>query len=479
MSFYSFYFLLLFFFLLCLFSLCRNKWVKLAFLLFGNLVFYYLNGGLWALVFLVVFIGGIYGLGFFLATHPKRVLFVLSLVLSLLPLVAYKYVSTIFGYFLPGNGYSTFINQITIPLGLSFVTLNAIAYLSEIYTGKMSNERNLLIFSIYLSLFSYIVSGPIEDPKTMIQDLNENHPFDYENVAIGLRRMGLGLFLKVFIADSLGYIVNSVFGGLSTSSALMIVFASIAFTFEIYADFYGYSLIAQGSAQALGLSLSDNFHQPYLSSSLSLFWRRWHMTFQNWLMNYIYFPLGGSRCPKWRIAINLLIVFLASGLWHGAGFTFIVWGLLNGLYLLIERAFGLNKKAKKGTSRIFGTIVTFLLISLSWVFFRSASLSDALVVFRAIFYGAWKEAFAVLTKSISLLSLLPSNSTSILRMIFGVVGIAFLICLDFSERKKGSLAIRSAGWRPALRWTCYLSLIIISVGIGVWGSVSPFMYAQF
>lgn len=268
--------------------------------------------------------------------------------------------------------------DILLPIGLSFHTFQAMSYTIEVYRGNQAPERHFGIYALYVMFYPQLVAGPIERPQNMLWQFHQEHRFDYARVVSGLQLMALGLFKKVVIADRLAVATEKVWSEPSSYQGWPIAAAILFFSFQIYLDFSAYSEIAQGSARVMGFDLMQNFDAPYFARSIGEFWRRWHISLSTWFRDYVYVPLGGNK-----LARNALIVFALSGLWHGANWTFVVWGALHGTALLIERA--LRGKAKAEGQRevapvwrnVLGTAITFSFVSLAWVFFRAQSLSDA------------------------------------------------------------------------------------------------------
>jgi len=279
--------------------------------------------------------------------------------------------------------------SIILPIGLSFHTFQAMSYTIEVYRGNQKAERHLGIYALYVMFFPQLVAGPIERPQNLLHQFYEKHSFEYYRVTNGLRRMAYGLFLKVVIADRLAGYVNVVYSDPASYKGMSFAVATIFFAFQIYCDFAGYSYMAIGAAEVMGFRLMRNFNRPYLARSISEFWGRWHISLSTWFRDYVYVPLGGNRVSRPRWYFNLLITFFLSGLWHGANWTFVIWGTLNGLYLVaslmtahlresVARAAGIGRHA--GVRAAWGVLVTFGLTCVAWVFFRAASLDDALYI---------------------------------------------------------------------------------------------------
>ncbi|HZK78006.1 MAG TPA: MBOAT family O-acyltransferase, partial [Gemmatimonadaceae bacterium] len=282
--------------------------------------------------------------------------------------------------------------SIILPIGLSFHTFQAMSYTIEVYRGNQKAEHHLGIYALYVMFFPQLVAGPIERPQNLLHQFYEKHEVDYDRITSGLKRMAWGLFMKVVIADRLARYVNVVYNDPKSFMGLTTIIATVFFAFQIYCDFAGYSHMAIGAAEVMGFKLMRNFDRPYLSRSISEFWGRWHISLSSWFRDFLYIPLGGNRVSRPRWYYNLFITFLLSGLWHGANWTFVIWGALNGFYLIfslitadlraaVAKAVGLAQRpALHNVVRI---LITFGLTTFAWIFFRANSLSDALHVISA------------------------------------------------------------------------------------------------
>lgn len=294
-----------------------------------------------------------------------------------------------------GLGWHPALHTVLLPIGLSFHTFQSMSYTIEVYRGRHPAERNLLVYSLFVLFYPQMVAGPIERPQHLLAQFRERHRFELSRVIDGLALMTWGFFKKVCVADRLALLVNHVYDTAGTQSSTTLLVATYFLAFQIYCDFSGYSDIAIGAAQVMGLRLIDNFNRPYAARSVSEFWRRWHISLSTWFRDYLYIPLGGNRVGIPRQFMNLMIVFMISGLWHGANWTYVVWGALHGFYLV----------ASKLTERVRDTIwtsplsavaalrpvvqifVTFNLVTLAWIFFRASSVTNAWDIVSGIFSG--------------------------------------------------------------------------------------------
>ncbi len=283
--------------------------------------------------------------------------------------------------------------DVLLPVGISFYTFQALGYTIDVYRGHVPAEKNFIDYALFISFFPQLVAGPIERSSNMLHQLKEYHPFHYENLKAGFLPVLWGLFKKVVIADNFAVVVNQVYNAPQEHGGGAFLVATVAFAFQIYCDFSAYSDIARGSARMLGFRLMENFNCPYFAVSIKDFWRRWHISLSSWFKDYLYFPLGGSRCGKGRTCLNVMIVFFVSGLWHGAALTFVAWGLLNGAYQVVSLLLDPLRKKVMGALHLSGdnlfvkgfrVCCTFFLTCMAWVLFRANSLTDALTAYRAL-----------------------------------------------------------------------------------------------
>ena len=274
-----------------------------------------------------------------------------------------------------------------MPLGISFFTLQALGYLVDVYLGRIKAEHNWWDYMLFVSFFPQVASGPISKAANLLPQIKAKRVFSNIQFASGCRWLLWGMFLKVAVADRIDTIVTPVYNLYVNYDGMTCLIASILYTFQIYADFAGYSFMAMGVGKMLGFNLINNFNRPYLSQSITEFWHRWHISLSTWLKDYIYIPLGGSRCSKLRNFWNIIVTFLVSGIWHGANWTFIVWGLLHGLFQVFEKSLGLNKRRSTGITQCLRIFITFILVSFAWIFFRMPTLKDATAVIEKIFFN--------------------------------------------------------------------------------------------
>jgi len=326
----------------------------------------------------------------------RKMLLVLSLIANIGVLAFFKYfnfINTILDTLLGFSSHHTPFPFLTflLPIGLSFHTFQAMSYTIEVYRRNQKAEKHFGIYALYVMFYPQLVAGPIERPQNMLWQFHRNHKYDFENLKSGLMQMAFGMFKKVVIADRLSEIVDRAYADPNAQSGKTFLIVSILYSFQIYCDFSGYSDIGIGAARTMGFKLMDNFNVPYLSNSIRGFWGRWHISLSTWFRDYLYIPLGGSRVKASKKYLNIMIVFLISGLWHGANWTFIIWGALHGTLLIAESFINdISVKLKKPVYRnlffrIFKTISVFLIITLAWILFRSPNLYVAKNVLKKIF----------------------------------------------------------------------------------------------
>lgn len=369
------------------------------------------------------------------------------------------------------------------PIGISFYSLCALGYVVDVYKGKAKAEKNFIKYILFISFFPIVTSGPIQRTDTFLKQISEEKSFSYEQVRFGLLMIAYGLFAKNFVADRLGYIVGNAYNGYETQTGCVLLIGVVVYAFQLYCDFMGYSYIALGSARALGFDLPDNFKQPYFSKSVKEFWGRWHISLSTWLRDYIYFPLGGSRNGLIRTLINIAIVFVISGIWHGRGLTFIVWGALHGLFrifdeLTLKKRDGFLKKAGTG---LIGKILsglsivwTFILVDFAWLFFRAESLESALVIIRKII----TENELIRTFREGLYTFGRSRK----ELLLWFLGLLIVFIVDIVHEKGVHIGEWLNKRNVFLRWALYLIFIVFIIGTGIYYygySASTFIYSGF
>ncbi|HVW97754.1 MAG TPA: MBOAT family O-acyltransferase [Mucilaginibacter sp.] len=401
------------------------------------------------------------------AGHKRKLFLIASLIANIGVLCVFKYynfindnITAVLSKWGESNPFPFL--SILLPIGLSFHTFQAMSYTIEVYRGKQAAERHFGIYALYVMFYPQLVAGPIERPQNLLHQFHQKHYFDPAGVSEGLRQMLTGFLKKLVVADRIAIYVDTIYNNAANQSGKSLACATVFFAFQIYCDFSAYSDIAIGAAKVMGFDLMKNFNRPYLATSISEFWRRWHISLSTWFKDYVYIPLGGSRV-KSRIKLyrNLFLVFLISGLWHGANWTYVVWGILNGLLLIAESALGISSKAKNQVANIFRIIVTFLLICVTWVFFRASSIGSAVFIVKKIFsfdgplyVGNPKDHF-----------------------FYGLAAIIFLVFFEvINEFKPGVYKVLPNNF--VSRCGYYMLLVVIIMLFGVFGG-GQFIYFQF
>lgn len=468
----------------------RCRWFIL---LIASYVFYmYWN---WKLVFLILFTTIIsYFSAIFLNKYkekPKiqKFILILGLLLCFGVLLFFKYFPFLADvYFdivniLGGkkiNGYF----DIMLPVGISFYTFQTASYIIDVYKRKIEPEKHFGYYALFVTFFPQLVAGPIERPQDLLPQLkNKETSIKNINYSEAFRIILIGFFKKIAIADIIGIYVNNVYGNLNSATGFSVLLATLLFAVQILCDFSGYSDIAVGCAKLFGINLTENFDSPYSSKSIKEFWGKWHISLSRWLRDYIYFPLGGSRCKKVRWIVNVLIVFFISGLWHGANYTFIVWGLLHGIFQIVgvlTCAFRNNvwKKIHIDPSGKFVTITriicTFLLVDFCWIFFRATSINDACLAIAKLF-TEWSFNNSYFKTSLAQLGI---TSVAIFYILFVLLCLIFVDRLKYLKENKYSIFGNSI-----VRFSSYLILAwsVIHAWIFLQASQigSSFIYFQF
>ena len=438
-----------------------------------------------------------------LKSERKPYLYI-SILSNLGLLFSFKYLdffASSFNYLVPSTFLQIPLAHLILPMGISFYTFQTLSYSIDVYNGEIKAEKHLGIFAVFVSFFTQLVAGPIERASNLLPQFRKKHIFDEQRVKYGLQLMAWGFFKKLVIADRVAIVVNQIYNNPSDFSGLSIWIASILFAFQIYCDFSGYSDIAIGAAQVMGYDLMKNFDRPYFSKSISEFWKRWHISLSSWFKDYVYIPLGGNRTLKWRWYYNLFITFLISGIWHGANWTFVIWGALHGFYLiaalqlqpissLIYSKFSISKKTF--LYKFFHVSVTFFLVLVAWVFFRANNVSDAFLVLKKSIEGNFVAQITdlILLFKQTFINLSTAHLKNNVVLQGEDIGIKFyefimvLFSLAIMEsvhllQRKYSLRKEIAKLHWVIRWGLYYSFIAAIILLGSFGQASTFIYFQF
>jgi alginate O-acetyltransferase complex protein AlgI len=366
------------------------------------------------------------------------------------------------------------IESIVLPIGLSFHTFQALSYTIEVYKGKQKAERHLGIYALYVMFYPQLVAGPIERPQHILPQIRERKYFKSDNLLSGLRLMVWGLFKKVVIADRLAIYVNEVYNDPGQYHWINVLIATVFFSVQIYCDFSGYSDIAIGAAKTMGYELMINFRRPYFASNIRSFWEKWHISLSTWFRDYVFIPLGGSRVSFKRLLFNITVVFILSGFWHGANWTFIVWGALHAFYYVIfilwnKYAEGKSIKRETWHWRIAGWLITMFCVWVSWIFFRARDLSQAKLVIKQIFSRASSSEFRFV-----LLPSLGKVGFGYISMVIVLFALAFMLVIEKHYQPEFTELNRSP-----VKDIAFISITgAVIIGLGLFSN-SSFIYFQF
>lgn len=388
--------------------------------------------------------------------HRKKVFLFISLGVNLSILFFFKYYEFFIRdvLLLPeSSALASF--DVLLPVGISFYTFQTMSYTLDVYNNKVKVEMHLGRFALFVTYFPQLVAGPIERASHIIHQLKENLTFKSSNLIPAAKLFVFGLFKKIVIADRVALIVDPIYESPGDFSSFTLIFASIMFAIQIYCDFSGYSDMAIGLSKAFNVDLMKNFNSPYFSKSISEFWGRWHISLSTWFRDYVYIPMGGNRTIKWRWYYNLIITFLLSGIWHGANWTFVVWGGFHGLLLIFEKNF-----PKMVIHRSIRVVITFTLVLIGWVFFRANNISDAFQIFQSVFTTSLNVSR--LQQELLLIGLSKLNL---------IVAVSAIFVLFLKDLK---LNIHS----QMINWGYYYLLIYSIIIFGI-GETKSFIYFQF
>lgn len=382
-----------------------------------------------------------------------------------------------------GTPNTDFTLNLILPVGISFYTFQTLSYAIDVYRGDVKTERHFGYYALFVVFFPQLVAGPIERPDNLMPQLKVEHRWNTEDALAGFKRMIVGFFKKVVVADLLAVYVNVIYNDVENATGLGVVIASVMFAVQIYCDFSGYTDIAIGCARVMGYKLMQNFDRPYCAKSIKEFWNRWHISLSSWFRDYLYFPLGGSRCAPWKRYRNLMIVFLVSGLWHGADWTFVIWGALHGVYQVIglltlnaRKAF-FEKRGWNWDSKwhgMFQTAVTFVLADFAWIFFRANNTAELGVLMNKLF-TSWSTPVSEVFNSMGL---------TLTGAIVSILSVAIMVILDrlvrHGEQPQADGTLRSGlaisnGKSLVYVWVIIIAWMVLLAGDGS----SSFIYFQF
>ncbi|MEN8122742.1 MAG: MBOAT family O-acyltransferase [Bacteroidota bacterium] len=462
----------------------KHLTLRNAFILFASYLFY----GWWdwrflSLIIISSLVDFIVGKQLYKTENlsKRRLLLIVSLLVNLGFLAYFKYTnffidSFINSFRLFGGSMESFSLKIILPVGISFYTFQTLSYTIDIYRGRLKPTNNWLAFFSFVAFFPQLVAGPIERASHLLPQFFKTYKFNYQAMRSGLLLMGYGLFKKMVIADRLAIVVNEVYNNPEAYTGANLIVATVFFAFQIYCDFSGYSDIAIGLSRTIGFDIMKNFDSPYFSKSITEFWHRWHISLSTWFRDYVYIPLGGSRKGKYRTYLNLFLVFIISGLWHGAAITFVIWGFIHGVIIVFEKAtiktkdkaFQWIRIDKNNTlERLLFMFITFSIVTFAWIFFRANSFSDSVYIVQHLFDFSGQ-------KSIFELGLAQHEFK------FAIISILFLLLFDTIHRNFNAHRLLNK-IHFSLRSVVYVSIAFVIIIFGIYGddNVSEFIYFQF
>ena len=408
--------------------------------------------------------------------HIRKFYMTTAVVASLGVLFFFKYFNFVSGSIadflkLFSIEYSPFMLQVLLPVGISFYTFQTLSYVIDVYRGRVQAEKHFGIYAAFISFFPQLVAGPIERTTNLLPQIKRNNYFDYEQASYGMKLMAWGFFKKIVLADTLAIYVDAIYGNVYNYQGMALVLATFFFAVQIYCDFSGYSDIAIGCAKLFGINLMSNFKSPYFSSSVKEFWGRWHISLSTWFRDYVYIPLGGSRVGAWRHKVNLLITFLVSGLWHGANWTYVIWGGVHGIAQILENVLHFDAKSNKRIYNIVRMCIVFAFVTFAWVFFRAQSIQDAFFVIGHSLIGIgsplqyMKNGYAALGMGKALFK----------------TCMCFILMLGIYDgfSKKYDLIAVIGRLNVIVRWLLYIGIVLIILFYAPIGNDSSFIYFQF
>ncbi len=395
-------------------------------------------------------------------SRMKKRLLVLTVILLTGTLFFFKYAGLLSKLIAGDDALS-----ILLPVGISFYIFQSLTYVFEIYKGTMTPAGSFISYAAFSSFFPVLLSGPIERAPHLLPQFEEKHSFDYERIRHGLIRMAYGYFLKIVLASRLAIMVDLIYDNYMDATGYQLFIGTCLYSLQIFCDFASYSTIAIGTAEILGFSLTENFRQPFFADSCSDLWRRWHISLNSWFRDYVYIPLGGNRKGKGRKYLNILIVFTLSGMWHGADITFIIWGMLSGLFQIMEEGIsGIRSHFPKWLK----ICITFLLFTFAVCFFRADDIGQAMTVIGKVFTD-FRFASILTTSPFSL-------GLGVFHFMFLVAGLVILLIFDLVNERTGDAAGRIAACSTPVRWTIYFLLVLMILGSTSIGA-QEFIYFKF
>ena len=462
-----------------IYAIMRSAKGQNAVLLLASLVFYASYDFKYLLLLIactaVSYLGGLLG-------DRDRRIYIAAAVVNLLALLTFKYTGFALGSIQSLTGLNFSLPEILLPVGLSFYVFQSCSYLFDLYNHKLEAERNIINYGLFVCFFPTVISGPIQKGRELLPQIREKRTLSYENFSFFLLVFLWGAFLKLVIADRLALMTDKLFLEYYDYSGAILMLNSLAYTFQIYADFAGYSYMAIALARLFGFKLGDNFRQPYLATDIHDFWRRWHISLTSWFTEYLYFPLGGSRKGTARRYVNIFIVFLVSGLWHGAAWSFVLWGALHGFYQVFGHAARPGRNAlydrlgidrSKAAFRLGQRFVTFSLVSFAWIFFRSENLAKALVYCRNML-----RDFAPWTLFDGSITAFGISGADWAVLLFALAALGIVSALREKGYDSGCILSQGLAARALLCWALFMVILVFGAYGGEY-SASAFIYAGF
>jgi alginate O-acetyltransferase complex protein AlgI len=397
----------------------------------------------------------------------KKTFLVLSLIINFSILFTYKYFNflneSVFNVLdLMNIRWEVPNLDLLLPVGISFYTFQAVGYTIDVYRGELKAEKNLGIYALFVSFFPQLVAGPIERAKNLLPQFREVHYYDASRLESGIKQMIWGFFMKLVVADRLSLIVNTAYNNVEAHNGVTLLIATVFFAFQIYCDFAGYSNIAIGASRIMGFDLMTNFKRPYLATNITDFWRRWHISLSTWFKDYLYIPLGGNRVSAAKNYFNVFITFLVSGIWHGANWTFVIWGSLHGIYNALQKLLGIDqiRFSRFSGFKLLMIFINFILVTLAWVFFRANTTTDGFSIIGKIFTDHGVPFVDPPT------------------LLFGVFGLSILLIKEISEEFFPNTNLFFESKKPLVSAFAVALVVIIVLSIGVFDG-GQFIYFQF
>ena len=462
---------LLFFPIVCVIYYCLPKVTWRVWFLLAASYLFYINLNTWCSLILlfstIITYGGALLIGAQKTQLGKKIFFWGVICTNVLLLGYFKYTNFIAQSLLDiltigGGNFRGF--DIILPIGISFYVFKAISYIADVYKEKINPEKDFAAFALYVAFFPQLLAGPIDRAERMIPQFKKKIGFDGCNVTAGLKMMLWGYFMKLVFADRAVIYVDAVYGNLHAHNGTSILLAAILYSFQIYCDFAGYSLLSIGVAKAMGYDVMQNFNRPYMAKTITEFWKRWHISLTKWLTDYIYIPLGGSKCSKLKNYWNIMVTFLVSGLWHGSSWNFVIWGMIHGVIQVIEKALGIAKKESKSQLISVGRLLlTFFIATIAWMFFRLLEFSEAVYAVGKIF-----TSFGVPFTS--------KDATPALE--YCALGLFFILTKDVLDEYLPSKFRLFDNRSIVVRYVAYIAVTILILAAGVFDD-SQFIYMQF